>query len=215
MNTPFASKVIPNIAVPLQGYKIDQIQQIKLTDFMQFSPMFIAVFMLMNSLFSGDVKALLWLLFIIVGIVIVIGLAQTRLFKGDNSACQSVVPLLYSFPNLSLSTFIIAFTMMYLIFPMQQNNDWNYYAIVGFLGILAMDTIVQFKVKCAQKVGIFAGFVIGSIYSFVCYRIMISAGGDKLLYFNTVSSNNVYCSKPKKQQFKCYVYKNGEIISSV
>ena len=56
---------------------------------------------------------------------------------------------------------------------------------------------------------------LGLFFGWIFYSIIHSAGGDKLLYFNTISSNNVYCSKPKKQQFKCYVYKNGEIISAV
>ena len=63
--------------------------------------------------------------------------------------------------------------------------------------------------------GIFAGAAIGGLYSWGCYSLLHANGGDKFLYFNTVSSNNVYCSKPKKQQFKCNVYKGGEIISTL
>lgn len=191
-------------------------QQLKMIDFMQLSTLFIAVFMLMTSLFNGDVKALIWLICSIVGVVIVILLNQTSLFVAINRPrCASIVPYLYSFPYLSLSTFLIVFTMTYLILPMQSNQDWNYYAIVGFLGIFALDTIVQLRLTCAEKSGIFSGTVIGIMYSMICYFTIKQAGGDKLLYFNTVSSNNVYCSKPKKQTFKCYVYKNGEIISAV
>ena len=98
-----------------------------------------------------------------------------------------------------------------------MNKDWNYYVVVGFLGILIMDTMVKFQMfpNCTKKTGILVGVFLGAMYSILCYNIILVAGGDKLLYFNTVSSNNVYCSKPKKQTFKCYVYKNGEIISQV
>jgi len=33
-----------------------------------------------------------------------------------------------------------------------------------------------------------------------------------LLFFNAEPSNNVICARPKKQTFKCFVYKNGEVI---
>jgi hypothetical protein len=80
-----------------------------------------------------------------------------------------------------------------------------------------MDTMVKFQLfpNCTKKVGILSGLLLGVLYSVLCYNIILVAGGDKLLYFNTISSNNVYCSKPKKQTFKCFVYKNGQIISAV
>jgi hypothetical protein len=40
------------------------------------------------------------------------------------------------------------------------------------------------------------------------------SGYDSLLYFDELESNNVTCSRPSKQTFKCSVYKNGELISS-
>jgi len=174
-------------------------------------------------MFNGDVKAFIWLFLSIVGIVIIFLLQQTSLFhedvgyvQGDNCA-DPLIPLFTNFPRLSVSTFFIVFTLTYLILPMQMNKDWNYYVIIGFLGILIMDTMVKFQLfpNCTKKVGILSGTVLGILYSVLCYNIILVAGGDKLLYFNTVSSNNVYCSKPKKQTFKCYVYKNGEIISTV
>ena len=41
----------------------------------------------------------------------------------------------------------------------------------------------------------------------------MSTGNDNLLYFGKYTSNNVQCSKPSKQTFKCSVYKNGRLIS--
>lgn len=183
-------------------------------DFMQMSPIFIAVFMLMTSLFNGDVKALVWLGCAILGILAVRLLS--KLF--ENKACNSDSVLINGVVNhskLSLSTFFIVFTLTYLILPMQSNKDWNYYVIVGFLGMLILDALLQINTFCIEYLGLITGAGLGVFISWIFYMIIHSAGGDKLLYFNTISSNNVYCSKPKKQQFKCYVYKNGEIISAV
>jgi len=198
--------------------------KLEIKHFVQLSPVFIASFMLMSSMFNGDAKAFIWLFLSIVGIVLILVLQQWSLFyeepesytMGDNCA-DPLIPLFTNFPRLSVSTFFIVFTMIYLIQPMMMNKDWNYYVIVGFLGILVMDTMVKFQLfpSCTKKVGILSGTVLGAMYSLLCYNIILASGGEKLLYFNTVSSNNVYCSRPKKQTFKCYVYKNGEIISAV
>ena len=187
-------------------------------DFMQMSPIFIAVFMLMTSLFNGDVKGLIWLACAILGVLCTAYLGPK--FTGNyvcpaNSGKQPIMDIFSKYPNLSVSTFFIMFTLTYLVLPMQQNNDWNYYIIVGFLGLFAVDTLIKLKEFCTTQLGIFTGTVVGCMFSLLCYFIIRKAGGDKFLYFNSVSSNNVYCSKPKKQQFKCFVYKNGEIISAV
>jgi len=199
--------------------------KLEIKHFVQLSPVFISSFMLLSSIFSGDVKAFIWLALSIVGIVIIFLLQQTSLFQDkvplaipvqDNCA-DPLIPLFTNFPTLSVSTFFIVFTFVYLVQPMIMNNDWNYYVIVGFLGILAMDTMVKFQLfpLCTRKSGILSGTVFGILYSMICYNAILAAGGNKLLYFNTVSSNNVYCSRPKKQTFKCYVYKNGSIVSAV
>ena len=198
--------------------------KLEIKHFVQLSPVFISSFMLMSSMFSGDVKAFIWLALSIVGIVIIFLLQQTTLFHedpkvyemGDNCG-DPLIPLFTNFPNLSVSTFFITFTFIYLVQPMMMNNDWNYYVIIGFLGILIMDTMVKFQLfpNCTKKGGILSGAAFGILYSFGCYNAILAAGGNNLLYFNTVSTNNVYCSKPKKQTFKCYVYKNGQIVSAV
>jgi hypothetical protein len=199
--------------------------KLEIKHFVQLSPVFISSFMLLSSVFSGDVKAFIWLALSIVGIVIIFLLQQTSLFQDkvpvaipiqDNCA-DPLIPLFTNFPNLSVSTFFIVFTFAYLVQPMIMNQDWNYYVVVGFLGILAMDTMVKFQLfpNCTRRSGILSGTVFGILYSMVCYNGILAAGGDRLLYFNTVSSNNVYCSRPKKQTFKCYVYKNGSIVSAV
>jgi hypothetical protein len=188
-----------------------------LNEFMQMSPIFIAVFMLMTSMFNGDVKALIWLGCVILGVVALIPLSKLFILKSDQECTPkqaAVIDIFSKYPNLSVSTFFIIFTLMYLILPMQQNQDWNYYVIVGFLGMLIVDTLFKLQ-NCTTYTGIVSGAFVGGMFSLLCYGVIRQAGGDQLLYFNTVSSNNIYCSRPKKQQFKCYVYKNGEIISTM
>lgn len=185
-------------------------------DFLQMSPIFITAFMLMTSMFNGDVKGYVWLGCAILGILFAIFLANT-VFKSKSNECSRAEPIIEVFsnyPGISVSTFFIVFTLTYLIWPMMYNKDWNYYVIVGFLGMLVMDIFFKLR-NCTTKGGIVSGVFCGAFFSLVCCGIIKQAGGDKLLYYNTITSNNIYCSRPKKQQFKCYVYKNGEIISTL
>jgi hypothetical protein len=188
---------------------------VTIDDFMQMMPIFIAVFMVLTTAFNGDVKAFIWLLFIFLGV----GLLRpiSSLFRDDTCTIKKpyVINELANYPNLSVSTFIIIFTLFYLMLPMKSNNDWNYFVIAGFLGMFAIDMLFKVKYMCTTWRGIFSGATLGAGYAIGCYYILHQNGGDKFLYFNTVSSNNVYCSRPKKQQFKCNVYKGGEIISTL
>jgi hypothetical protein len=44
---------------------------------------------------------------------------------------------------------------------------------------------------------------------------MYAGGSGKFLFFNETSNNTQVCSMPKKQTFKCAVYKNGELLSNI
>lgn len=181
----------------------------------QLSPIFIASFMVMTSMFNGDVKAILWLVFCIVGISFTFVVNKYILL--DTTTCPSILPLFNRMNKFSISTAFIVFTLGYLVMPMIANKDYNYYVIVGFLILFVVDILVKYQLGCISSQNyksIIYGILFGSAYSVLCYSIL-SNSAKSLLYFNTVSSNNIYCSKPRKQTFKCNVYKNGEIISSL
>ena len=44
---------------------------------------------------------------------------------------------------------------------------------------------------------------------------MYTDNSSKYLFLNETQSNKDVCSMPKKQTFKCSVYKNGELIGSL
>jgi hypothetical protein len=55
--------------------------------------------------------------------------------------------------------------------------------------------------------GLGLGWIISGI-------IMYGTGWRGYLFINEVNSNKEVCSMPTKQQFRCSVYKNGEMVSS-
>lgn len=185
--------------------------------YLQLIPIYITFFLIMSSVFNQDVKGFFWLACVIVGV----GMAHlvhefcmpaVAVNGGILTPAPPMLDWVNRYDNLSLSSFFIAFTFIYLMMPMQKNHDWNYFVILGFIIMYIVD-IYSKPIRTA--LGTFLGSLMGAFYGLLCYWFATSIGGDSLVYFNIVSSNNVYCSRPKKQQFKCYVYKNGQIVSSL
>jgi len=188
-------------------------------NYLQLIPIYITFFLIMTSIFNQDVKGFFWLACVAVGLGIAnvihdvcIQPKPILLAGGFATPMVPVLEWVNRYPSLSLSSFFITFTFIYLALPMQKNNDWNFFVILGFLILYVVDI---YSKPFQTSLGIFLGSTMGAIYGLLCYWFATTIGGDSLVYFNIISSNNVYCSRPKKQQFKCYVYKNGQVISSV
>ena len=100
---------------------------------------------------------------------------------------KNLIPKLLGVPNLSISSFFILFTLMYLICPMAQYKDWNYYIILGFLCLYMSDVYIKLKMFCITPKGIFVGSIFGLVYGWICYMIMKSAGLDQTQRQNALS----------------------------
>ena len=59
------------------------------------------------------------------------------------------------------------------------------------------------------------GIVIGAGMGIGWCMLFYMTGHADLLYFNDLISNNVICSRPQKQTFKCSIYKNGELVKNL
>ena len=105
--------------------------------------------------------------------------------------------------------------MAYLIMPMQFSNNMNYSIISFLIGLFLMDGVNKILNKCTNTTGVILGLFVGGTLGLLWYSIFHATGYDSLLYFNELTSNKVYCDRPKKQTFKCAVYKNGELVKSL
>ena len=47
------------------------------------------------------------------------------------------------------------------------------------------------------------------IFAMIYYTILRLNNNDNLVYFTKTMSDNIQCSKPGNNRFKCSVYKNG------
>ena len=175
-------------------------------------PMYITFFMGMSGIFNNDFqKFAVWLGGVTMSSFILI-LGQYSVVDQLQQSCNVYNILPVKTPA-ATSSFIM-FTLMYLVYPMREFNSWNYSVIAVFLTLFVFDFVTKLQYGCTTVLNIVGGAVFGSLAALAWYTIIKSAGGDKLLYFNLGSSNNIYCSKPKQQTFKCSVYKNGQMISS-
>jgi len=183
-------------------------------------PVYIAFFMVMTSAFNQDGKGWFWLLCVIIGVGIIKFFLEkvSPIFTPTLEFPQMKATLLNhegsifnNYPNCSVSAFIIMFTLIYLIMSMSVTQDWNYWVITLFIILYLID--VLYSKKYISLSGRFIGTILGVVYGIICFLIAKKIPTN-LLYFTVDASNRKYCSRPKKQQFKCFVYKGGQLISS-
>ena len=184
------------------------------------SPLLLSFFLVMASIFNQNLKGIVYLGGILLATVInTIVLYMIKNEKTIDAAptCNLVnLPFNMSRYNVpSLNSSLIAFTMAYLIMPMQFSNNMNYSIISFLIGLFLMDGVNKILNKCTNTTGVILGLFVGGTLGLLWYSIFHATGYDSLLYFNELTSNKVYCDRPKKQTFKCAVYKNGELVKSL
>ena len=182
------------------------------------SPTLLVFFLLMSSLFNQNLKGLVYLAGALLTAFINVFLMNIISSPIDDDAAFSCtlfeIPFISAFNSPSPSSLLIAFTLAYLLMPMKYNNQMNYAVLITLLCLLGLDIITKVQNKCTNYGGSILGALIGFILGTIWYILFHAAGYDSLLYFDELKSNNVLCSRPTKQTFKCSVYKNGELISS-
>ena len=114
------------------------------------------------------------------------------------------------------SIYILCFTFFYVCFPMFISQNINWYLVWVLLVYIVFDCVMKITSGCVTNSVLIIGEIFGgSLYGLFVSGVMYYLGLNKLLFVNDVSSNREVCSMAKKQTFKCAVYKNGEIISSI
>ena len=87
--------------------------------------------------------------------------------------------------------------------------------LLGLVLYFVVDVVVKQRSGCVEPSNVFINVLAGFALSAILVSVMINSPGlSNLLFFNDYSSNKEICTMPKKQTFKCAVYKNGELIGS-
>jgi hypothetical protein len=184
-------------------------------------PGFIILFLLVVSVFNYTIiKGIIYFSGILV--CHVIWMLLVRVFPDNERNPNAPITCdVINFPSLNYNipnrpTIITCFTLIYLLLPMFNNITTLFNPIIIFvLSFFTLSNMIyQYQNDCSNGIGVIFGAIIGLILGLFWFLVFWAAGKKDLLFYNELASNNVVCSKPSKQTFKCRVYKNGEIVSS-
>lgn len=169
-------------------------------------PYILISFFLLLSIFNSNLKGLMYVFGVIFLTPIVLALSKLILPNENMKPFNFFGDLLNDIPTFSSSLY--SYTFFYLLAAMIGSNIINMGLVVFILLMAAADAGIRLRYKSTTQKGIFFGFIIGAIVGMIWYIVM-SQAGPKFLYFEEYVSNKVACGVPKKQGFKCRLYKNG------
>ena len=132
-----------------------------------------------------------------------------------HAVCSVFGKNLYMSPSLSSMMLFAAITYVVLPFIMEGQTVSYIPLISVLLSIWVIDFIVKLRNECTNGLGVALGTIgggfIGGLFTILLYKFL----NKGLLFHSTSASNNVTCKKASKSQFKCSVYKNGQIIKQL
>lgn len=182
------------------------------------SPFLLTFFLVMSSIFNQSLKGLVYLAGILIAAIInvfLMNILKSNMAEDASPSCNMIdFSLMSNYDSPCMSSMIIAFTMAYLFLPMRYNEQMNYVVVVSLIALYIMNFLTKVYDKCTTYGGSILGGVVGFMLGTSWYVLFHTYGYDSLLYFDDFISNNTVCKRPRKQTFKCSVYKNGELIDS-
>jgi hypothetical protein len=183
-------------------------------------PFLITFYLVMSSVINADIKAIIYLLGIL-GAIFISGLFA-NVIKSHRSPYAPLFCEMFKLPFYNtqyhipaLNSVILGFTLSYLTIPMRYTNQFNPLLFGFLLVLLLIDGITRVLWLCTTWAGVIFGALIGALLGMAYFSLLHNSGANNLLYFSDSVSNKAVCSRPKKQQFKCNVYKNGELVQSL
>jgi len=195
-----------------------------------YSPIIICVSIVVFSMFTATMEKafvfFVWIFIItFIRIIVFKGISSNKIMEIPNdSVCLTGLSELFIPKDVTYSTYILTFTMMYFITPMimvstqHKINAINYSVLAFFIAYIILDLFIKISFSCVS--GFFSNLVIGDILSgmflgsVIAGLIMYGSTLKSYLYINEINTNKEVCSMPSKQQFRCSIYKNGELVGS-
>jgi hypothetical protein len=189
-----------------------------------FSPMIIPISLCAISIAQQNVNCLFYLftlLFVLMirNYVIGTGDVKNTLIDESTGLCSAINYGSVN-GNMTFSIFIIAYSIFYLYTPgyvhLTQMNIGLLLLLIlyAILDIMIKKNLGCFQYKAVNFMGLFFNVLGGSIAGYIVVTILYALNLTNYLYFNMLTSNAMTCSVPKKQTFKCTVYKNGQVMST-
>ena len=184
------------------------------------APILLTFFLLMVSLFNQNAKGFVFIGGVLIASVcniIVANMFQKKTDTYDPLSC-SLIDFPYQnnyFTAPAYNSMFISFTIAYLLLPMIMNSQINYFVLFFLFIILFSDSFSKLMRGCHDIIDIISGIVFGLFLGFLWFAIFHFSNNDSLLFYSDFISNNVVCERPKRQTFKCAVYKNGKLLKQL
>ena len=187
-----------------------------LTFLSYFSPVILATIVVSSSFFYQNMKGLIYL-FILIIVVIFRGFIL-KMFGAEKNNDKCGIVQYSPYGNTTITIFAFAFTMMYLFLPMYQNDGTNWIIVLVMITYICIDIGIKLFQGCLKypenTSDVVGDLVGGSLVGAIAVGIMYAMGSGQNLFFIDNIQNGTTCSMPKKQTFKCNVFRNGELVSS-
>tara|TARA_Y200000002_G_scaffold383281_1_gene404791 strand:+ start:8429 stop:9088 length:660 start_codon:yes stop_codon:yes gene_type:complete len=215
MNTTTTTSTLPQKYGPSVPYII--FQPFNLVTFLSvFSPIVLIAIVISYSLFYQNAKGFVYLGFLLAMLVLRNIILQAFGVEKHKDPCDIVRYTDYG--NVTFTTFVFGFTLVYLLLPMFQSGviNWMLVAFLIFyvlfdLGIKIVRGCLDFSKQMSSVIGDFVG---GGLLAMGIVFLMYAGNSDRFLFFADQTANGTICSRPKSQTFRCAVYKNGELVTS-
>jgi len=188
-----------------------------------YSPLIMVISIILFSIFSAAAyKGFVYLFFLFAATALrMLVMSAMKIADTPNiirPICDTGMFLPYT--NYTYSTYILVFSLVYFVTPMivisKQNkmNSINYSVIIFFVSYICYDIGVKTFYKCINaSSGIIGDVLCGILLASVTVVALMASHNTNVLFINELTSNKEICTRPSKQQFKCSVYKNGEVIA--
>jgi hypothetical protein len=125
------------------------------------------------------------------------------------------------FTGYTYSTFLLTFTVFYFVTPMfiltkvNDTNMVNYGVVLFFSAYIIFDIYIKLTLECIKlDIAVLGDFLVGGLFGSLMAVLLFYSDKISLLFINELNSNKEVCTVPSKQQFRCQIYKHGEIIGS-
>lgn len=173
-------------------------------------------FFILTSIFNSNLKGFVYALGIL--ILIAVSTILSGYFPINSTSQKSICKMfglnLINSNSIPFSTLIYFYTFAYLFIPMFKFNVINYSVLLSIILLASADAIVIMNNMCANIVGVLYAVVVGFLLGMTIVLMFHSINPD-ILYHTDFVSDKVACSMPSQQNFKCKVYKNGELITTM
>ena len=140
--------------------------------------------------------------------------------KPETDKCMQLT-LIKGITPIDFGLSYLIFTFLYIFIPMIIYKVYNVGLIIFLALITILDVIIKKQHNCCTFRTIFIscllGFVWSSVYIMIVYNMFSgdNTSAEGAFFITNLNSDKATCSRTKEQQFKCAVYKNGELLKTI